>query len=363
MRILHLMAGGSVGGIEILMKDYVKYSRHENHFMMIWGRNGAATELIRKQNSRVTEMNTSGGKSLYNFKTIEEYCRNNKIEAVIVHHAAPLAHLYLMYIKRRIPKMITIAYAHGNAVDMCRANEKQGLFLRKLILSHSLKIADLVVAISKSVSNSLFELLHTPKEKIRVIYNGTDMSVHNDLLCRTNDSTIHLIYVGRLIEMKGVQLTLKALAQIKTKCIWHFDIVGDGAYRETLEKLCQELGLQNRVTFLGERLDVPQLLANSDIFVHMPCWEEGFGITIIEAMAAGLICVCGDGGAIPEIITNEKNGFLVKKHDINALAKRLETEICEYKNQELIKLNARARAKEFSIEVFAKQLDDVIEKA
>lgn len=354
------MAGGNIGGIEILMKDYAKYSCHENHFMMIWGNHGSATELIKKQHCKVTELNTTGRKSLDNFKIIEQYCKKYRIEAVIAHHAAPLAHLYLMYIKRRIPQIITVAYAHGNAADMCRANEKHGLFLRKWILSRSLKRADLVVAISKSVSESLIEWFCTPEERIKVIYNGTDLSVHKDIFPAARDAVVRLIFVGRLIEMKGVQLTLKALAQMKTKCTWHFNVVGDGVYREPLEKLCRELGLQDQVTFLGERLDVPRLLADADIFVHMPYWEEGFGITIIEAMAAGLICVCGDGGAIPEIITDGQNGFLVKKHDVNALAERLETEIKECRDQNRIRLCAKNRAEEFSAEAFAEQLDKTL---
>lgn len=362
MKVLHLLAGGNIGGIEILMKDYARYSAHENHFIMIWGSNGAATELIKKQGCKVTELNSVGKTKLTNFKTIEQYCRTHDIEAVIVHHAAPLAHLYLMHLKHRIPEITTIAYAHGNAVCMYREEEKRGLKLRRAVLSYSLKRADLVVAISESVADSLVKLLYTPKEKIRVIYNGTDISVHHCIERTEPHDEVRMIFVGRLIEMKGVQLTLQALAQLKTEKFWHFDVVGDGAYRSTLENLASQLGLSDHVSFLGERLNVPQLLGNSDIFVHVPLGEEGFGITIIEAMAAGLVCVCGDSGAIPEIITDGENGYLVPKHDVSALAERLTLEVEENDNREQIKKNAKSRAEMFSVQSFSSQLDDAIDK-
>lgn len=64
---------------------------------------------------------------------------------------------------------------------------------------------------------------------------------------------------------------------------------------------------------MGTRYNIPELLNDADIFIHMPEWEEGFGITIIEAMAAGVICVCSNNGAISEIINNKKMDIWLRK--------------------------------------------------
>ena len=89
----------------------------------------------------------------------------------------------------------------------------------------------------------------------------------------------------------------------------------------------------------------------------MPAYEEGFGITIIEAMAAGLVCVCAGRGGIPEIIENNISGILVYSNQelCDALA-----EIFMYKDQETlceIRRNAIRRAENFDIKIFSKNLD------
>ena len=94
---------------------------------------------------------------------------------------------------------------------------------------------------------------------------------------------------------------------------FEFQIIGDGPYKTKLESLVKEQHLENKVVFLGTRYDVSQLLEKADIFVHVPIIEEGFGITIVEAMASGKLCICSNSGAISEIIENDGNGFLVNE--------------------------------------------------
>lgn len=361
MKILHLLAGGNIGGIEILMKDYAKYSKHENHFMMLWGKDGAATKLIRDTGSIVIELQLNSMKALKGFKVVERYCIENGIDTVIVHHAAPLSHLYLMWVKYRFSHIKTVAYAHGNAVDMRRDKDRRGLKIRSFVLAKSLEKADCVVAISNSVANSLVDIFGTRKEKIKVIYNGTDLKIYNNIKKTEQNAEIQIIYVGRLIKDKGVQLTLQALKQIKTDRNWHFCVVGDGSYRTELEKMCENFDLNRKVTFLGERLNIPQLLAEADIFVHMPFGEEGFGITIVEAMATGLVCVCGAVGGIPEIIEDGVNGYLVPKHDVEALVAKLEYLIDNIDECKIRSDVTRTAVNKFGLDVFVDSLDKLVE--
>ena len=362
MKVLHLLAGGDVGGIETLMRDYAKYSKHENHFIMLWGRDGKATTVIRAEGCPVVELQLKKGQELKGFRYIRKYCIKNHLDAVIAHHAAPLAHLYLLGLKYLMKNIKTIAYAHGAAEDMFRINDKKGLWLRKKILTLSLKRADAVVAISNFVGKSLIDCFDTPVGKIHVIYNGTPLPEYQAPKVDKKRGKFKIVYVGRLIKEKGVQLTLEALSKLKTDKEWSFYVIGDGPYRKQLEETSKNLGIDEKVIFMGSRSDVPQQLEEADIFIHFPVWREGFGITIIEAMAAGLVCICGNVGAIPEIITDGDNGYLIEYLNRDVLADVLADVLDKYDTSEMgrIRKNAVERAKQFSIESYTEKFEKVV---
>lgn len=360
MRVLNLLTGGNIGGIETLCKDYGNFSEHENIMALLWG-SGPLADEMKLGGVEVLELNASTKNVLSTVKKVLNVCGDRKVEAVIVHHAAPMAHLCLMAVKIKYPHMITIAYAHGNAEDMCRAKDKNGLRMRKMVIAHSLKKADKVVAISTSVKRSLIYLFGIPEEKINVVYNGVDTKKFTAQWHEPN-RPVRIIFVGRLIQEKGVQVVLEGLSRLSENVNYRFSIVGDGPYRNKLEKLAGKLNISDRIEFLGSRRDVPELLKASDLFVHMPVWEEGFGITIIEAMAAGLICICAKSGAIPEIISDGENGFLVEKDRTAELANTLEHVIEGVGGEEYEKICEKAveTASRFSVFNFVRELDKII---
>lgn len=143
-----------------------------------------------------------------------------------------------------------------------------------------------------------------------VIPNGIDLAALEALTPARDKSDI--IYVGRLLEHKKIDLLLQAVALIKVgrpdvKCF----IVGGGPERENLERLSYELGLQDNVKFLGvipEHDDVYSLMKASKVFVS-PSVREGFGITLIEANGCGLPVVTVDApGNAGRHLVNEANG-------------------------------------------------------
>jgi len=361
MTILHILASGGIGGIETLCKDYATFSRNKNIVLVLWGA-GCIAEEMRDQGIVVINLNSSKRDFFGMMKSVIAICKQENVETIVVHHAAPMAHILLMSIKNKYPDIRTVAYAHANAADMGRSRPKKGLWLRRYVLATSITRADKVVAISQSVKKSLISCFFIPEEKINVIYNGINTSKFLPNEKKKISRPLELIYVGRLIEEKGVQVTLKGLANLSGKLDYHFKIVGDGEYRNELEQFARELDIMDKIDFLGSRRDIAELLRGSDVFVHMPVWEEGFGITIIEAMAAGLICVCADAGAIPEIIDDCKNGFLVEAGNGERLSENIK------KIQSLsddvymeIKRAARAKTEKFTIEKFAERLDSLIE--
>jgi glycosyltransferase involved in cell wall biosynthesis len=123
---------------------------------------------------------------------------------------------------------------------------------------------------------------------------------------------------ARMYPVKGHQAMLGMMPRIIEACP---DVLlllaGDGPERETCEALTDRLGLSRYVMFLGERDDVPELLAACDIFV-MPSEREGLGLAAIEALAMGKPVVGFDVGGLSEVIDDGETGRLVPFGDIDA---------------------------------------------
>jgi glycosyltransferase involved in cell wall biosynthesis len=160
--------------------------------------------------------------------------------------------------------------------------------------------------------------------------------------------------VSRLDEpKKGLAVLLQALANLAGRDgvpAWQCLLVGDGPARERLRSLAEELGLRERVVFAGMRRDVPSLLSAMDVFV-CPSLYEGFGIAIVEAMAAGRPVIASAVGGIPEIVVHEDTGLLVPPGDAVALADAIVALLAHPDRARAMGARGRARAREkFSME-------------
>ncbi|MGH7392610.1 MAG: glycosyltransferase, partial [Candidatus Rokuibacteriota bacterium] len=125
--------------------------------------------------------------------------------------------------------------------------------------------------------------------------------------------------VGRLDPVKDQAGLIRAFAGLARE---HADVrlivAGDGPCRADLETLAASLGLGDRVLLLGERRDVPRVLAALNVFV-LPSVAEGISNTILEAMATGLPVIATRVGGNPELVEDGVNGFLVPRRDPDAL--------------------------------------------
>ncbi|MFH1424480.1 MAG: glycosyltransferase family 4 protein [archaeon] len=172
-----------------------------------------------------------------------------------------------------------------------------------------------------------------------------------------------ILYVGRLIEHKGVQDVINMMPKILEKhANATFLIAGvDGGYTGELEKLIEKKGLKSSVKMLGA-LGKEELLdayADSEIFV-LPSNMEGFGIVMLEAMASGTPCVAYDIENVREVILNNKTGFLAKDE------KEFREQILELLGDKK-KLGSFRKAgledvKKYSKETFAKKFEKVYQE-
>lgn len=157
-------------------------------------------------------------------------------------------------------------------------------------------------------------------DKILTIHNGMPAGSEFPHAVPTQ-SHARLISVARFDEQKDHETLLYALADIRD-LNWHLRLVGGGPLRSEIEKLVTRLNLNNRVTFLGQRFDVPALLAESDIFLLISNWE-GFPRSILEAMRAGLPVIASNVGGVSEAVKESDTGYLVERGDAVALRDHL----------------------------------------
>jgi len=156
--------------------------------------------------------------------------------------------------------------------------------------------------------------------KLRLVYNGVS-DVDAGLRARPESSPIRLVTIARLTEQKDHATLLRALAQVRD-LDWHLDQIGDGPLRKDVQKLAGELGLADRLSFLGLRTDVAQVLGRAQIYLLISNWE-GFPRSILEGMRAGLPVIASDVGGVRESVQDGTTGFVVAPSDVRALADRL----------------------------------------
>ncbi|WP_298782530.1 glycosyltransferase family 4 protein [uncultured Polaribacter sp.] len=234
--------------------------------------------------------------------------------------------------------------------------------IRRFFLRILYQKIDLFVYISKYVKTEKikdFPILNK-KEGI-VIYNGIYNFSSQIKLADKVDKTFHLLSVSSLIKIKNIDVLIEAvhiLIQQKHNNI-HLSITGEGLEKHNLQEKVKQYNLSKYITFLGHQKNVESLLEKTDVFLH-PCYIEGFGLAVAEAMVAKRPIVASNSGALPELITNQKTGLLVdpfKAEDWATAILKLQ-EDKEFASQLAIKAHEKATT-QFSLKVFSNNYNKV----
>ena len=183
------------------------------------------------------------------------------------------------------------------------------------------------IAVSADLANELRQAI--PAFKIQVVQNGIDFDrfssgsagAANDIYSPLKKKNLHVaLTVARLAKQKGHKYLLKAATNIPDAA---FVFAGDGPDRKSLEDEARALNISDRVVFLGERADIPELLVGCDFYVHPSIFEGGVAISIMEAMAAGKPVIATEVEGIRKNLTNGVNVVLVPPADEAALAEAI----------------------------------------
>ena len=197
--------------------------------------------------------------------------------------------------------------------------------------------------------------------EILIVPNGVDVGCF-DASAR-DWSSAQILSVGRLVHQKGLDLGLRALAELQD-LEWEWRIAGDGPQRQFLGELAQELGVGDRVTFLGwqSRQDLAKWYHRSNLFLF-PSRHEGMPNAVLEAMASGLPVVATRIAGNEELVVDGLTGRLVNPEDVTSLRDRLQEMLTNVQTREQMGLAARGRVeKEYSWANTAWQYAELLER-
>lgn len=244
-------------------------------------------------------------------KTLKEIFRTENITVVHTHHRMAAFYTQLLGIKKKVTMI----------------NTSHSTFYDKRMLTHIAFNGFHMIACGKGVKNSLVEGLGFNPNRITVICNGVkkDDGERTPILeiekARKQGKHIFAV-IGRLSEEKGVVCLMKAIPLLKTDkvcCV----VAGTGPDEKKIKNLTVELGIANKVVFLGFRRDVANILSQVD-FVVQPSFQEGLPLVPIEAFSEGKTVIGTEIAGTSEIVINNENGLLVPAGNEKELAKAID---------------------------------------
>ena len=318
--LLYMITKSEIGGAQSNVLDLIRGFEQEYDVHLATRNEGSLTESVAAINvtvhllpNLVRPINL-----LYDFRAVKE-CVSliRRIKPDIVHAHSSKAGL-IARVAGWICKVPVVFTAHGWGFSSgnpplrkwtALLSEKLAASLEKKIICVSESDRQLAIQLGVGNQNSLVTIHYGIKDIATAVANPSLQPPR-------------LIMVARFNEQKDQATLLKAISCLSSP--FHLDFVGSGSSLESHKALAQSLGVQDKVSFLGDRTDVPKLLAQSQIFI-LTSHYEGLPISILEAMRAGLPVIATKVNGIPEEVEHGKTGLLVPDKDVEELAKALST--------------------------------------
>jgi glycosyltransferase involved in cell wall biosynthesis len=255
----------------------------------------------------------------------------------------------------RIPAVIATAQLFGPS--QCRRSYTQRIIWMGV---------DRFLAVSEEVARGLRSASTFAARKIRVVRNGIPLANYNRPVDKALQERLSggsrqpiVLTPARLHEQKGHKYLLEAATMVPDA---KFVFAGDGPLRAELETQARALGLNDRITFLGHRRDIPDLLAACDLFV-LPSLFEGYPLAVMEAAVAGKPIIATAVGGTDEAIRCGQTGLLVPPADSRALADAIRSLLTDPTLAARLAQAAKAHAlQEFSAETMCQRTVAVYEE-
>ncbi len=317
IQVLHFLWSGHSGGVERFLRDLTRYSNKARfeHSVCFLSEGGWLADDMLKSGTRIAYLGMRTGFSATRSMRISYIIRRWRPHIIHNHIRNYFLNIYLL----NYPTIPKFFFEHGGDF-LGKSPHRDILFYKYFARQY-----DAILANSEYVRQQIVGLKTIDPQKIRTLYIGIDPKPYQQ--CRNRRKIKQLLsinghkkvigVVGRLVEQKGMDDFIRVAHEIqKIRRDVIFLIIGDGKKRMTLERMSLQYNVD--ILFLGDRLDVPDLLSIFDVFLFTSKWEP-FGIVLLEAMAAKIPILGFTVGGAREVI-DKGGGVLLEERNHKKLA-------------------------------------------
>lgn len=347
MKILHITKALDVGGAQRLISDLLPLMKqgHEVGLLLFMEDDTPFIRKVREAGIDVIFMKVS----LRN--PVSVWRLHKVVRQYDVVHVHLFPELYLGALAAMGTKVNLVFTEHSTS------NRRRGKgYLRPLekwVYHRYRKI----ISISRQTQDALMGWVQAKADDKRfvVIENGIDVAAFRRVeKKRLQDGRCNIVMVSRFVEAKDQATVIRSMQHLDGS--YHLNFVGDGSTMPTCQQMAADMGLSERVSFWGSRADIPNVLSTMDIGVQSSHWE-GFGLTAVELMAAGLPVVATDVPGLRQVV--EGAGLLFAVGDDKQLAENVKALATDTHYYDQVSASCVERASQYDISVTAKRYLDV----
>jgi glycosyltransferase involved in cell wall biosynthesis len=301
LRVLHVLGSMDPGGVETWLLGILKYidrNSLEFHFCTL----GTTAGLYANEIERL------GGKVLRCPKSLNLWSFHNSFRKLLRDGKYDVVHSHVYFFSGAVlhwakEEGIPIRIAHSHASRDDRPDNQVRRCYRGLMRSWINRNATCGLAVSRLAAAELFGENWETDSRFRLLHCGIDLNAFRGPIDRNAvreelglplDTPI-VGHVANFLPAKNHSFVLGVAAQVlRSRPNVHFLLVGDGPLRPGIQERATAMGLSSRMHFVGTRADVPRLMRGAMDLYLFPSTNEGFGLTLVEAQAAGLRCLASD---------------------------------------------------------------------
>ena len=270
------------------------------------------------------------------------------IDILHVHYAIP--HAYAGYMAKQMLKregieVPMVTTLHGTDITLVGNHPTY-----KEAVTFSINESDIVTSVSESLKQDTLRLFRIDKD-IKVIPNFTNIKKSKETSpCKrtvmAKPEELIVTHISNFRKVKRIDDVVRIFYCIQQKLPAKLIMVDDGPEREIADQLCKDLGIKSKVLFLGNTSDIDRILCFTDLFL-LPSASESFGLSALEAMAAGVPVVSSNTGGLPEVNEEGVSGYLCPIGDVKAMAEKAIYILEDKTRLAQFKQNARKVAERF----------------
>lgn len=288
-----------------------------------------------------------------------------KIELLHVHYAIP--HAYAGFMAQQmlaeegihIPMVTTL---HGTDITLVGSHP-----FYKPAVTFSINKSDIVTSVSESLKADTLRLFNVKKE-IHVVpnfidtskFNGSYSSCQRDLLAGEGERIV--THVSNFRKVKRIDDIIKIFFRIQEQLKARLIMVGEGPERKKAEDLVAELGIEDKVLFLGQSNEIDKILRCSDLFL-LPSERESFGLAALEAMVNQVPVISTNTGGLPEVNKQGFSGYLSDVGNIEEMASHAISILKDDETLKTFKENAKTQAFTFDLYSIMPLYEELYQKA